>query len=46
MGYSEDFNIRNDSSSGGLVSRFLIWLLENHIIDGAVVTRFDKKKSS
>ena len=43
MGYSEDINIRNDSSSGGLVSRFLIWLLENYIIDGAVVTRFDKK---
>lgn len=41
-GYSNNQNIRYHSASGGMVSQFLIWLLENDIIDGAVVTRFDK----
>lgn len=42
-GYSTDFEIRYHSASGGIVSQFLIWLLENDRIDGAVVTRFDKE---
>ncbi len=42
-GYSNDYDIRYHSASGGMVSAFLIWLLENNKIDGAVVTRFDKE---
>ena len=41
-GYSRDYDIRYHSASGGMVSQFLIWLLENKHIDGAVVTMFDK----
>lgn len=41
-GYSNDFDIRYHSASGGMVSQFLIWLLENDKIDGAVVTGFDR----
>lgn len=42
-GYSNDNSIRLNSASGGVLSQFLIWLLENDIIDGAVVSKFDKK---
>lgn len=42
-GYSNDFEVRYHSASGGMVSQFLIWLLENKKIDGAVVTRFDQE---
>lgn len=41
-GYSNEYDIRYHSASGGMVSQFLIWLLENNRIDGAVVTKFDK----
>lgn len=41
-GYSADNQLRYHAASGGLVSRFLIWLFEKKIIDGAVVTSFDK----
>lgn len=41
-GHSNEYNIRCHSASGGMVSQFLIWLLENNKIDGAVVTAFDK----
>ena len=44
-GYSNDFEVRYHSASGGMVSQFLIWLLENKKIDGAVVTRFDQENS-
>jgi len=40
-GYSNTFEVRYHSASGGMVSQFLIWLLENHKIDGAVVTKFN-----
>jgi len=40
-GYSNDADIRYHSASGGMVSQFLIWLLDNKLIDGAVVTKFD-----
>lgn len=39
-GYSKDYDIRYHSASGGCVSQFLIWLLENKHIDGAVVVGF------
>ena len=39
-GYSLDNDIRYHSASGGMVSQFLIYLLEKKIIDGAVVTGF------
>lgn len=39
-GYSLDDDIRYHSASGGMVSQFLIYLLEKKIIDGAVVTGF------
>jgi len=40
-GYSNDNAIRYHSASGGMVSQFLIFLLEKGYIDGAVVTAFD-----
>lgn len=40
-GYSNDKEIRYHSASGGMITQFLIWLLENNLIDGAVVTKFD-----
>ena len=39
-GYSLDDDVRYRSASGGIVSQFLIFLLEKKIIDGAVVTGF------
>lgn len=42
-GYSNDHDIRYHSASGGMITQFLIWLLENNKIDGAVVTKFDKE---
>lgn len=41
-GYSTDYEIRYHSASGGCVSQFLIYLLEKNIVDGAVVTGFEK----
>lgn len=41
-GYSTDYEVRFHSASGGMVSQFLVWLLENDKIDGAIVTKFDK----
>lgn len=40
-GFSVDFDIRFHSASGGVLSQFLIYLLEKKIIQGAVVVRFD-----
>lgn len=42
-GYSLDGDIRFHSASGGIVSQFLIFLLDKRIIDGAVVTAFSDK---
>ena len=39
-GYSSDNSIRFHSASGGLVTSFLIYLLEHKIIDGALVIRY------
>lgn len=41
-GYSLDYDIRYHSASGGLLSQFLIFLLDKKIISGAVVTGFSK----
>lgn len=41
-GYSNNHDIRFHCASGGMVSQFLIFLLEKKYIDGAVVTAFDK----
>lgn len=41
-GYSLDDDIRLHSASGGMVSLFLIYLLEKGIIDGAVVTGYQE----
>lgn len=41
-GYSTDSLIRQSSASGGLISQFLVWLLEAKYIDGALLTTFDK----
>ena len=40
-GHSNDYDIRYHCASGGMVSQFLIFLLEKGYIDGAVVTAFD-----
>lgn len=40
-GYSNNNDIRWHSASGGMVTQFLIWLLERNYIDGAIVTKFD-----
>lgn len=42
VGNSTDQNLRYHAASGGMVSQLLIWLLENRMIDGALVSRFDK----
>ena len=44
IGHSMDYDIRYNSSSGGLVTQFLIFALEEGIIDGALVTRMKKDK--
>lgn len=43
-GYSSNYDIRYHSASGGMLSQFLIWLLEKKYIDGAVVTTFDNSR--
>jgi len=40
-GYSTNDQVRFNSSSGGLVSELLIFMLEERIIDGALVTRMN-----
>lgn len=44
LGFSTDKDIRYNSSSGGLISHILIYLLENKLIDGALVTKMNDKK--
>lgn len=43
VGHSTDYEIRYNSSSGGLITQLLIYALENGIIDGALVTRMSTK---
>ena len=42
VGYSLDGDLRFHAASGGLLTQFLIWLLDKKEIDGAVVTKFDR----
>ena len=42
VGHSNDNEIRFHSASGGVVTQFLIWLLKNKLINGAVVVRYRK----
>lgn len=42
VGYSTDYDIRYDSTSGGLVTQLLIFALHEGMIDGALVTRMRK----
>lgn len=42
-GYSNNESIRFHCASGGMLTQFLIFLLEKKIIDGAIVTRFSDK---
>ena len=44
-GYACDKEIRYHSASGGIVTSFLIYLLENKLIDGAIVTKYSDKDS-
>lgn len=39
-GYSTNNNLRYCASSGGSVTSFLLYLLDKHIVDGALVTTF------
>ena len=42
FGHANDYNIRYNSSSGGLITELLIFALEEGIIDGALVTRMKR----
>ena len=44
IGHATDYEIRYNSSSGGLVTQLLIFALKEGIIDGALVTRMKKDK--
>lgn len=44
IGHSTDYDIRYNSSSGGLVTQLLIFALEEGIIAGSLVTRMKKDK--
>ena len=41
-GHSTNEEIRYHSASGGMLTTFLLYLLKNHIIDGAVVVGYNK----
>jgi len=43
-GYTTDYDIRYNSSSGGLVTALLIYALEEGMIDGALVTRMKEDR--
>ena len=44
IGHSTDYDIRYNSASGGLVTALLIHMLEDGLIDGALVTRMKRDK--
>ena len=44
-GFSTNEEIRFRSSSGGLTTQLLIYLLEKKYVSGAIVTRFDKRNN-
>lgn len=42
VGHSTDENLRYHAATGGMVSQFLIYLINRKIIDGAVVVRYSE----
>lgn len=42
LAYSNDYDVRYNSASGGLVTSLLVFALEQGLIDGALVTRLKK----
>jgi len=44
VGHSNDYDVRFNAASGGVVTQLLIYALEKSIIDGAVVTRMRRDK--
>lgn len=44
LGYSVNSKIRWSTTSGGLITSLLLFLLKKRLIDGALLTRADKKK--
>lgn len=42
-GYSNNYDVRYHSASGGMVTQLLVWMLEKKLIDGAAVTAFRSK---
>lgn len=44
LGYSNDEMVRRNGASGGMVTAILLYMLEKGLIQGAVVTAFDKDK--
>ena len=44
IGYSNDEEIRHNSTSGGLVTQLLVFALEKGIIDGVATTRMNAKR--
>ncbi len=42
VGYSTDYDLRFNSSSGGIVTQLLVFALEEGLIEGALVTRMRK----
>jgi coenzyme F420 hydrogenase subunit beta len=43
IGYAKDKEIRKKSQSGGIVTALLCYLIENNLIDGAIVNNFNQK---
>ncbi len=44
IGFAQNNEVRKQGASGGILSAILIWLLENKMIDGAVVTGMSAKE--
>ncbi len=44
IGYSNDGRVREKATSGGVVTSLLIYLLEQGVVDGALVVLFDEKE--
>ncbi|MCF7859947.1 MAG: Coenzyme F420 hydrogenase/dehydrogenase, beta subunit C-terminal domain [Candidatus Cloacimonetes bacterium] len=43
VGFSNDDSIRNEASSGGIVTALLTYLLRNRIVDGVIVSRIESE---
>ncbi|MBW3015156.1 Coenzyme F420 hydrogenase/dehydrogenase, beta subunit C-terminal domain [Candidatus Woesearchaeota archaeon] len=42
IGYAKDPNIRHNATSGGVTTQFLLYLLENKIVDNVLITQMDE----